>query len=62
LETLQTDLDEYMNRFNNEKTPQGKRCKGRTPIATVLDGWNYAKKRTWLKSWWPKTRRQSGKR
>jgi putative transposase len=38
LETLQTDLDEYMNRFNNERTHQGKRCMGRTPIATFLDG------------------------
>lgn len=38
LETLQTDLDEYMNRFNNERTHQGKRCKGRTPMATFLDG------------------------
>jgi len=38
LETLQTDLDEYMNRFNNERTHQGKRCKGRTPMATFIDG------------------------
>jgi transposase InsO family protein len=38
LETLQTDLDEYMNRFNNERTHQGKRCLGRTPMATFLDG------------------------
>ena len=35
LETLQTDLDEYMNRFNNERTHQGKRCLGRTPMAIV---------------------------
>jgi len=38
LETMQTDLDEYMNRFNNERTHQGKRCKGRTPMATFIDG------------------------
>ena len=38
LKTLQTDLDEYMNRFNNERTQQGKRCKGRTPMATFVDG------------------------
>ena len=36
--TLQTDLDEYMTRFNNEMTHQGKRSKGRTPMATILDG------------------------
>jgi hypothetical protein len=27
-----------MNRFNNERTHQGKRCMGRTPMATFLDG------------------------
>jgi transposase InsO family protein len=38
LEVLQTDLDEYTNRFNIERTHQGKRCQGRTPMATFLDG------------------------
>jgi hypothetical protein len=27
-----------MNRFNNARTHQGKRCQGRTPMATFLDG------------------------
>jgi hypothetical protein len=27
-----------MNRFNNGRTHQGKRCKGRNPMATFLDG------------------------
>ncbi len=27
-----------MNRFNSERTHQGKRCKGRTHMATFLDG------------------------
>ena len=26
-----------MNRFNTERTHQGKRCKGRTPMATFLN-------------------------
>ena len=38
IETLQRDLDEYMARYNNERTHQGKRCKGRTPMATFIDG------------------------
>lgn len=40
LETLQTDLDEYMNRYNTERTHQGKRCKGRTPMETFFEGKN----------------------
>lgn len=38
LETLQTDLDEYMNGYNTERTHQGKRCKGRTPMVTFIEG------------------------
>jgi len=38
LETLQTDLDQYMNEYNNERTHQGKRCKGRTPMDTFIEG------------------------
>jgi transposase InsO family protein len=38
LETLQTDLDEFLCRYNKERTHQGKRCKGRTPMATFVDG------------------------
>jgi transposase InsO family protein len=38
LETLQADLDEFLHRYNNERTHQGKRCKGRTPMATFVDG------------------------
>ena len=45
LETLQTDLDEYMNRFNHERTHQGKRCKGRTPMTTFLDGLELCKEK-----------------
>ncbi len=38
LETLQLDLDEYMNGYNNTRTHQGKRCQGRTPMETFLQG------------------------
>ena len=38
LDVLQTDLDEYINRYNNERTHQGKRCQGRTPMQTFIDG------------------------
>jgi len=38
LETLQTDLDEWMNDYNNARTHQGKMCCGRTPMETLEDG------------------------
>ncbi len=41
LEILQTDLDEYINQYNNERTHQGKRCQGRTPMQTFIDGKKY---------------------
>jgi transposase InsO family protein len=38
LEALQKDLDEYIHQYNYERTHQGKRCKGRTPIETFIEG------------------------
>lgn len=38
LEEIQVDLDEFMNRYNNERTNQGKHCQGRTPMQTFEDG------------------------
>lgn len=38
LEQLQTDLDGYMKRYNEERTNQGKRCQGKTPLETFLGG------------------------
>ena len=38
IETLQSDLDEYMLKYNTERTHQGKRCKGRTPMETFIEG------------------------
>ena len=38
MESLQTDLDEWMQYYNTERTHQGKMCCGRTPFETLQDG------------------------
>lgn len=38
LESLQSDLDEWLEYYNNERTHQGKQCCGRTPMQTLEDG------------------------
>jgi hypothetical protein len=38
VETLQKDLDEWLNYYNNERTHQGRVCNGRTPMETLLSG------------------------
>jgi transposase InsO family protein len=38
LDEIQTDLDEFMNYYNTERTNQGKYCQGRTPMQTFEDG------------------------
>ena len=38
LESLQNDLDQWLNRYNTERTHQGKMCCGRTPMETLIDG------------------------
>ncbi|MGQ5718973.1 IS481 family transposase [Pseudochrobactrum asaccharolyticum] len=38
IEQLQTDLDEWLDHYNNERTHQGKMCGGRTPLETMIDG------------------------
>lgn len=40
IETLQADLDEWLCKYNYERTHQGKMCCGRTPMATLEDGKN----------------------
>ena len=37
LEEMQADLDDFMARYNSERTNQGKRCQGRTPMETFID-------------------------
>jgi transposase InsO family protein len=38
IESLQEDLDEWLQYYNNERTHQGKMCCGRTPMETLEDG------------------------
>lgn len=38
METLQQDLDQWMNHYNHQRTHQGQRCKGRTPYQTFGEG------------------------
>ena len=38
IEQLQTDLDEWIHFYNNERTHQGKICCGRTPHDTMMEG------------------------
>ena len=38
IETLQKDLDEYIDWYNTERTHHGIRCKGRTPLETFIEG------------------------
>jgi transposase InsO family protein len=45
LEALQIDLDIYMKEYNEERTHQGKRCQGRTPMQTFLDSMELAYKK-----------------
>jgi hypothetical protein len=35
---LQADLDIWLDSYNHERTHQGKRCNGRTPMDKLLDG------------------------
>ncbi len=42
LAQLQQDLDEWVHKYNTERTHQGKMCCGRTPFDTMIDG-----KRIW---------------
>ena len=44
LEEIQADLDKYMDRYNNDRTNQGKRCQGRTPRQTFDAGYEHYKK------------------
>ncbi len=37
LEELQVDLDAWVFKYNNERTHQGKKCEGRTPMQTFID-------------------------
>jgi transposase len=38
IEELQIDLDPWLVKYNTQRTHQGKRCCGRTPMETLIDG------------------------
>jgi hypothetical protein len=38
IDTLQVDGDEYIQKYNNRRMHQGKRCQRRTPTETFIDG------------------------
>lgn len=46
IEQLQNDLDDWLKKFNTERTHQGKMCCGRTPLETLIDG-----KKIWQKKY-----------
>jgi transposase InsO family protein len=46
LEELQKDLNAWLWNYNNERTHQGKRCQGRTPMQTFIDGKEVVKEKT----------------
>ena len=37
IDELQTDLDDWINYYNSQRTHQGKMCCGRTPMQTLMD-------------------------
>ena len=43
LEEIQSDLDSFMDKYNKDRTNQGKRCKGRTPYETFIEGIDFYK-------------------
>lgn len=38
LDQIQSDLDAFMDRYNRDRTNQGRHCQGRTPMETFLEG------------------------
>ena len=47
LEEIQEDLDRFMETYNRERTNQGKRCQGRTPYETFLEGIDLYRKKVY---------------
>jgi transposase InsO family protein len=45
IEQLQTDLDQWVNEYNTERTHTGKHCYGKTPMQTFLDSLHLAKEK-----------------
>lgn len=50
IDELQTDLDEWLEYYNERRTHQGKICNGRTPLETFVDGITVFKEKAWQQS------------
>lgn len=48
IDELQKDLDVWLDRYNNQRPHQGKRCQGRTPMQTFNDNLLAAKEKIWI--------------
>ena len=46
IESIQEDLDAWIDSYNHERTHQGKMCCGRTPMATFEDGKRICREKT----------------
>jgi transposase InsO family protein len=47
IDELQTDLDEWLEYYNERRTHQGKNCNGRTPMETFVDGIKVFREKAW---------------
>jgi len=47
VDELQEDLDHWLERYNNDRAHQGKRCGGRTPMETFEENLELAKEKIW---------------
>ena len=45
LEELQSDLEAWLKRYNEERPHQGRRCYGKTPMQTFVDSVPLAKEK-----------------
>jgi hypothetical protein len=45
IQALQTDLDEWLDQYNNEREHQGRWCYGKTPMRTYLDSLELAREK-----------------
>ncbi len=51
MDTLQKDLDDWLDYYSHERTHQGKMCFGRTPIQTLPDGKKLCHQKTLDNTW-----------
>jgi hypothetical protein len=45
-------MDEYIAEYNWNRTHQGKRCKGRTPMETFVEGKQLINEKSWSIDRW----------